>query len=205
MCKGEDQGELDLRIIPAFSMAENSAWADANFSGSRRRALAKTGGPGCVRRWCLTPWRGLEAVKPSEDATSGNSERRSAMHLGVARRLALGGDATGSGEVGSTMVGEVGESALKTLWLATSRRRLKWLKKSAPRIGIATGASWKGHLKLCLPKRRGINRVPEQGRAEPSAVRRFTPDLEDEGGAGKTDTDAPESIRNLLELRESCR
>ena len=43
--RGEDQGELDLHIIPAFSMAENSALADANFSGSNRQALANTGGP----------------------------------------------------------------------------------------------------------------------------------------------------------------
>jgi len=50
MWRGEDQGDVDLRMIPAFSMAENSAWAEANFSGSNRRALAKTGGPGCVRR-----------------------------------------------------------------------------------------------------------------------------------------------------------
>ena len=46
-----------------------------------------------------------------------------------------------SGEVGRTMYGEVGESALKTLWLDMSRSRLKCFKKSAPRIGMATGAN----------------------------------------------------------------
>ena len=81
-------------------MAENSALAEANFSGSSRRALAKTRGP----------WRGLEAVNPS-----GNSERRSEIHFGVAKRLALGSDVTGSGEVGRMIDREVGESVLKTL------------------------------------------------------------------------------------------
>ena len=59
----------------------------------------------------------MEAVNPSEDTTSGNSERRSEIHFRVARKLALGWVAVGSGEVGRMMEGEVGESALKTLWL----------------------------------------------------------------------------------------
>lgn len=46
-------------------------------------------------------------------------------------------------------------------------------------------------------------REPEQEREEPSAVSKLTPDLELEGGAGKTETEAPESIKNLLELNES--
>ena len=33
MWRGEDQGEEDLLMIPAFSMAENSALAEVNFSG----------------------------------------------------------------------------------------------------------------------------------------------------------------------------
>ena len=63
-------------------------------------------------------------MKPSEETTSGNSARRSEMHLGVARRLALSGADVESGEVGRMMEGEVGESALNTLWLDTSSRRL---------------------------------------------------------------------------------
>jgi len=70
------------------------------------------------------------------------------IHCGVARRLAVNWAGLESGEVGKTMDGEVGESALKTLWLDTSSRRLKCFRKSAPRIGTATGASWKGHLNL---------------------------------------------------------
>ena len=53
-------------------------------------------------------------MKLSDETTSGNSARRSEMHLGVAR-LALSGADLKSGEVGRTMDGEVGESALKTL------------------------------------------------------------------------------------------
>ena len=44
--------------------------------------------------------------------------------MGVARRLALSGADVKSEEVGRAMDGEVGESALKTLWLDTSIRRL---------------------------------------------------------------------------------
>ena len=66
----------------------------------------------------------LEAMKPSDETTSGNSARRSEMHLGVARRLAVRGASLESGEVGKTMDGEVGELALKTIWLDTSSRRL---------------------------------------------------------------------------------
>ena len=63
-------------------------------------------------------------MKPSDETTSGNSARRLEMHLGVARRLALSVAGLESGEVGRTMDGEVGESALKTLWFDTSSRRL---------------------------------------------------------------------------------
>ena len=110
-----------------------------------------------------------------------------------------------SGTVGRTMDGEVGESELKTLWFETSNNRLKCFKKSAPRMGMATGASWKGHSNLWVPNRRGIIREPEHVSEEPSAVSNLTPDeVEDERGAGDTDTEAPESIRNLRELSESC-
>jgi hypothetical protein len=51
-----------------------------------------------------------------------------------------------------------------------------------------------------------MTRDPEQDREEPSAVNSLTPDsFPEEPGSGKTETEAPESMRNLLELRESCR
>ena len=45
--RGEDQGELDRRIMPISSIFKNSVCAAVNFSGFRRRARAWTGGP-CV-------------------------------------------------------------------------------------------------------------------------------------------------------------
>ena len=145
-------------------------------------------------------------MKPSDEATSGNSASGSWIHFGVERRFAWNGAEVESGTVGRTMDGEVGESELKTLWFATSNNRLKCFKKSAPRMGTATGASWKGHSNLLSPNRRGIIREPEQESKEPSAVSNLTPDeVEEERGAGNTDTDAPESIRNLHELSESCK
>ena len=83
----------------------------------------------------------LEAVNPSEEATSGNSARRSWIHFGVVRRLALSGADGESGAVGRMTEGLVGESALKTLWFETSSIRLKCFRKSAPKMGMATGAS----------------------------------------------------------------
>ena len=73
----------------AFSMAENSALATESLSGSRRQALAKTGGPGCVRRWWRIWWQGGEAVKPLEERTSGKSKRRLEIHFGMERKVAL--------------------------------------------------------------------------------------------------------------------
>jgi len=124
----------------------------------------------------------------------------------VVRRFALSGADVESGTVGRMMDGEVGESELKTLWFATSNNRLKCFRKSAPRMGMATGASWKGHSNLWVPNRRGIILEPEHVREEPSAVSNLTPDeVEGERGAGNTDTEAPESIKNFRELRESCK
>ena len=47
---------------------------------------------------------------------------------------------------------------------------------------------------------------PEHDREEPSEVSSFTPEaFPEDPGSGKTETEAPESIRNLRELKESCR
>jgi hypothetical protein len=43
MCKGDAHGDFDLRTMPADNLL-NSALAICNFSGSRRRDFAKTGG-----------------------------------------------------------------------------------------------------------------------------------------------------------------
>ena len=59
--RGLDHGEEEHRTIPTFSILRNSALADASFSGSKRQALGKTGGPGAVGRSCKTPYLGVEA------------------------------------------------------------------------------------------------------------------------------------------------
>ena len=75
-----------------------------------------------MRRWWQTWWQGGEAVNLSKEGTSGNSKRRLEIHLGVERRAAQRDE--GIGEEVKTWVGEPGEELLKTLWLATPRRRL---------------------------------------------------------------------------------
>ena len=65
-------------------------------------------------------------MNPSDDTTSGNSERRLETHFEWARRFVLGLAGEGLREVGRLMDGAVGESELETLWLATSRRRYEW-------------------------------------------------------------------------------
>ena len=55
------------------------------------------------------------------------------------------------------------------------------------------------------PNHRDMIREPEQVREDPSAVTNLTLELEAEGGEGKTDTEALESTRNLLEERRSRR
>ena len=103
------------------------------------------------------------------------------------------------------MAGEPIEELLKTLWLAMSRRRLCWQRKFAPRIGTETGASWNIQSKLQEPKRRGMILQPEQETEDPSAANGLTPEVEDEAGARKTKTEAPESTRKRGEDSKSWR
>ena len=100
-----------------LSMAANLALATASLSGSKGRALAKTGVPGCVRRWWQIWWRGGEAVKPSEEPSAGKLERRLEIHFGVEGRVALREKDGGGKEVRH----KEGEELLKTFWLATSK------------------------------------------------------------------------------------
>ena len=117
MCSGEAQGEVERRIIPAFSIAWNSALAAANLTGSRRRALANTGGPGLVRIWWRTSWRGEETSKPSEESTSENSANNLETHFGEAIKQARGGEDEDSH---ASRTQEEDGDPLKTLRPATS-------------------------------------------------------------------------------------
>ena len=89
--KRRTPGKLERRIIPFFSMVENSACAEANFSGSRLQGLAKTGGAGLVRMWLQTLCCGCATGSLSEYTTSENSCNKSWMALGVDKRLARRG------------------------------------------------------------------------------------------------------------------
>ena len=102
-------------------------------------------------------------------------------------------DEDSGGEDVRVMAEEPGEEPLKTLWLATSRR------KSAQRIGTETGANWKSQSKLWEPKPRGMILEPEQDKEDPSVVRSLTPEVEEETSDGKTKTEAQGSTRNWQE------
>ena len=120
MWRGLDHGEEERQTIPAFSILRNSALADANFSGSKWRALTKTGGPGAVGRSWNTPCLGVEAEKPSEERTSGYSDRSFRISLGACCRCAQNGsEAAGEETVERTSR----ESASKTLALAMSTNK----------------------------------------------------------------------------------
>ena len=61
----------------------------------------------------------------------------------------------------------------------------------------------KGQSNLREPNHTGMIQEEEQVREDPSAVTNLTLESEAEGGEGKTDTEAPDSTRNLLEERRS--
>ena len=55
--------------------------------GSKRRALAKTGGPGTVGRSYTTPCLGVESEKPSEERRTVYSNRSFQISLGAYKRI----------------------------------------------------------------------------------------------------------------------
>ena len=88
MWRGLDHREKERRTIPAFSILRHSALAEASFSGSKRQALTKTGGPGALGRSWKTSCLGVEAKKPLEERTSGYSYRSFRISLGACFRCA---------------------------------------------------------------------------------------------------------------------
>ena len=88
MCRGAAHGLLERRTTPAASIAKNSFLAAANFSGSRRRNLALTGGPVVSKKWttstavcCRAPpgwrtswnWPTSSFTEPAAAALGGHS------------------------------------------------------------------------------------------------------------------------------------
>ena len=115
--RGLDHREEERQTIPAFFILRNSALGETIFSGSKRQALSKTGGPGAVGRLWNTPWLGVETKNPSEERTSGYYDRSFRISLGVCCRCAQNGSkAAGEERLERTSR----ESASKTLALATS-------------------------------------------------------------------------------------
>ena len=110
--RGLDHREEERQTIPAFSIMRNSTMAEASFSGFKRQALEKTGGPEAVGRSGKTPCLGVEAEKPSEERTSGYSDRSFRISLGARCRCVQNGEETA--ERTSR------ESVFKTLALAKS-------------------------------------------------------------------------------------
>ena len=90
--------------------------------------------------------------------------------------------------------------ARTTLQPLISTRRLECSRKSAPRRGTHTGASWKFQVYTLEPepqeKQRGMMRVPLHYIGEQSAVSRRTSLTDEDLGPGNTNTEAPELTRN---------
>ena len=59
---------------------------------------------------------------------------------------------------------------------------------------METRASWNGYSKLQVPKRRGMILEPDH-----ETVISLTPEVEEEAGAGTTETEAPESTKKWRE------
>ena len=86
MRRGLDHEEAERQTIHAFSILRNSALVEASNSGSKRLALAKTGGPGAVGRLRKTLCLGVEAEKPLEERKSRYSNRGFRISLGACCR-----------------------------------------------------------------------------------------------------------------------
>ena len=102
-----------------------------------------------------------------------------------------------------------GQLGWTTKRLLISKSRLKCSRKSAPRKGTDTGASWKFQVYTLelepQEKRKGKMQEPLQNIGEPSAVRRQTPSADKDLGLGNTDTEAPELTKTSRSERISFR
>ena len=85
--------------------------------------------------------------------------------LGAEWRVARREEDNG-GEKVNVMAGEPGKQLVGHV-----QEKIMMKKENLPRIKTETGASWKGHLKLQVPKRRGIILEPKQEKEDPSAVK----------------------------------
>ena len=153
-------------MIPASSNLRNSSLAVLSLSGSRRRCLANTGRP-VVWMMCCTPCLGWgeplpELVRPGNSlssfstwggrglvptcCTDGWQVEEGGPCGGLTCDVARGGPCGGST---SRMESRV--DAKSTLWVGGEMSRSNFLKKSIPRIGLATSANKNRWENLVLP------------------------------------------------------
>ena len=150
MCKGDDQGDDDRRIIPSRSSSSNSAFAADNLSLSRRRARAWTGGPE-VGIWCTTPC----LLSRKVGIKSSGKSSRMASYFECTLCIPGRGECVG---LALTMVPPSSETNL--LLLRSIARRWQ-VKKSAPNISWVTSAIQNFCLKsVVLLSFREIGRFP---------------------------------------------
>ena len=130
----------------SFSYSEFSRIQSASFGENRRARVGKN-----VMTNQL--WRGVEAVKPSDWRTSGNSLRRSETHCGVERKAAWKDEVGDGWDVGRSILQPLIELSENTFFLLTLTFRSWCRRKSAPRIGTDTGANWNVQEQFHVPKR----------------------------------------------------
>ena len=198
MCSGDDHGDVDRRIIPASSIRRNSAWAMSSLAASRRRGLAKTGGP-VVTMWCSTPCFGFKSLKEAP-ITSGKSSSRFWTAAGTSTTETAGS----SLEVLTVKIGvNVDESRICRPGTSTNQRFAA--KKSIPRMGRSTAASKNECENSRPPNRREKRRLPQEGKLEPSAWRRRRVLAAAADWCGNKLTVAPVSTKKSIPLRSSCK
>ncbi len=149
--------------MPAFSRVRNSAAANRSFSGSRRRALAKTGRPVVSTEW-RTPCNGRGVAFPSP-MIDGKAARR-VRTAGVMWHNAaenLDGKAATAAESGLSV------TASNTRRENGSTRRRCAARKSVPRIGLETAARINVHRKVRMSKHKLRVTVPHEVMGFPSA------------------------------------
>ena len=157
MCRGDAQGLSDLRMIPASSNLRNSSLAVRSLSGSRRRALANTGRPVVWGGGCrylfgegqetpgATVLPGLVAVlsplagQPAGWQGGGGPVEDLPWLLRGGSPVECSGGCH-PGWTGTAPCGREGEMS-----------RLNFVKKSIPRIGLATSANKNRCVNLVCP------------------------------------------------------
>jgi hypothetical protein len=166
MCRGDDQGESEGRLMPAASSSRNSASAWRSLSGSRRRALANTGRPVVSIVWQILcfgngfpfPSPTMAGNEANRDRADGAMEQRAAANLECRVPVAVVGLESGFRDFESST------------WRPTGLTSSPWAdKKSKPSMGLKIAASKKVTKNVRSPNVRWRWTLPQHGMAFPSA------------------------------------